>query len=74
MFVITSYSIHYTKLYETIDGIRIDFPDGWALVRASNTQNVIVLRFEAESAEGLARMRSEVEGAIAGWLGEMQGK
>lgn len=56
----------------TIDGIRIDFPDGWALVRASNTQNVIVLRFEAETAEGLARMRAEVEGALAGWLEEMK--
>lgn len=67
---------HFGAKYRatTIDGIRIDFPDGWALVRASNTQNVIVLRFEAESAEGLARMRAEVEGAIAGWLAEMQAR
>jgi len=63
---------HFRERYPStdIDGIRIDFPDGWALVRASNTQNVIVLRFEAESAEGLSRMRAEVEGAIASWLTE----
>lgn len=34
---------------ETIDGVRITFPHGWGLVRASNTQPVLVMRFEAES-------------------------
>jgi phosphomannomutase/phosphoglucomutase len=34
-----------------IDGVRIDFPDGWALVRASNTTPVLVTRFEASSME-----------------------
>ena len=38
----------------TIDGIRINFPDGWALVRPSNTQPALVLRFEA-STEGRLR-------------------
>jgi phosphomannomutase / phosphoglucomutase len=44
-----------------IDGIRIPFADGWALVRSSNTQPVIVLRFEAASEKSLQRIRSEVE-------------
>lgn len=44
-----------------IDGIRIPFPDGWALVRSSNTQPVIVLRFEATSQAGLQRIRKKVE-------------
>ncbi|PKN20727.1 MAG: phosphomannomutase [Deltaproteobacteria bacterium HGW-Deltaproteobacteria-6] len=48
-----------------IDGIRIPFQDGWALVRCSNTQPVIVLRFEASSADGLQKIRSEVESLLA---------
>ena len=40
-----------------IDGIRIDYPDGWGLVRASNTTPVLVLRFEADDAAGLERIR-----------------
>jgi phosphomannomutase / phosphoglucomutase len=44
-----------------IDGVRIPFADGWALVRSSNTQPVIVLRFEASSAESLQKIRDEVE-------------
>ncbi len=44
-----------------IDGIRIPFKDGWALVRSSNTQPVIVLRFEAASKESLQKIRDEVE-------------
>lgn len=48
-----------------IDGVRIPFKDGWALVRCSNTQPVIVLRFEASSAEALQGIRSEVESLLA---------
>ena len=44
-----------------IDGVRIPFEDGWALVRSSNTQPIIVLRFEASSEESLQRIRNEVE-------------
>ncbi|NTW76517.1 MAG: phosphomannomutase/phosphoglucomutase [Syntrophaceae bacterium] len=44
-----------------IDGVRIPFEDGWALVRSSNTQPVIVLRFEASSAGSLQKIRDEVE-------------
>ncbi|MEE9912620.1 MAG: phosphomannomutase/phosphoglucomutase [Deltaproteobacteria bacterium] len=48
-----------------IDGVRIPFEDGWALVRSSNTQPVIVLRFEASSAEKLQKIRGEVESLFA---------
>ncbi|MCW8806972.1 MAG: phosphomannomutase/phosphoglucomutase [Rhodanobacter sp.] len=41
----------------TIDGLRADWPDGWGLVRASNTTPVLVLRFEAESALTLKRIQ-----------------
>jgi phosphomannomutase/phosphoglucomutase len=41
----------------TIDGIRADWPDGWGLVRASNTTPVLVLRFEADDAVALKRVQ-----------------
>lgn len=41
----------------TIDGVRADWPDGWGLVRASNTTPILVLRFDADSAEALARIQ-----------------
>ena len=47
-----------------IDGVRIPFEDGWALVRSSNTQPVIVLRFEASSIKRLQLIRQEVEGLL----------
>ena len=47
-----------------IDGARITFKDGWGLVRASNTQPVIVMRFEADSEKALERIRQGVEGKI----------
>jgi phosphomannomutase/phosphoglucomutase len=43
-----------------LDGARIDFGDGWALVRASNTQPVLSLRFEATSKERLAQLQAQV--------------
>ena len=48
----------------TIDGIRIKFDDGWALIRASNTQPVLVLRFEAQTESRLNEIRSFVEGRL----------
>jgi phosphomannomutase / phosphoglucomutase len=48
----------------TVDGARVLFGDGWALLRASNTQPVLVARFEARSQERLDAIRGEVEG----WL------
>jgi len=41
----------------TIDGLRADFPDGWGLVRASNTTPVLVLRFEGDNQAALARIQ-----------------
>lgn len=49
----------------TIDGARIVFPNGWGLVRASNTQAILVLRFEAADEAALAEIRSEIEGELA---------
>ena len=43
----------------TIDGLRVDWPDGWGLVRASNTTPVLVLRFDADSEEALDRIRGQ---------------
>jgi phosphomannomutase / phosphoglucomutase len=48
----------------TLDGARIDFGDGWGLVRASNTQPVLVTRFEANSRARLDEIRSIVESKI----------
>ena len=44
-----------------VDGARVVFPDGWGLIRASNTQDVLVLRFEADSEERLNEIRAMVE-------------
>jgi phosphomannomutase/phosphoglucomutase len=41
----------------TIDGVRADWPDGWGLVRASNTTPVLVLRFDADNAAALKRIQ-----------------
>jgi phosphomannomutase/phosphoglucomutase len=48
-----------------IDGARVNFGKGWGLVRASNTQPVLVLRFEAQSPELLADYRKLVEDAVS---------
>ena len=42
----------------TIDGVRVDWPDGWGLVRASNTTPVLVMRFDADSQEALERIQA----------------
>ncbi|WP_460762919.1 phosphomannomutase/phosphoglucomutase [Lysobacter fragariae] len=42
----------------TIDGLRVDFPDGWGLVRASNTTPVLVMRFDADSQAALQRIQA----------------
>ncbi len=49
----------------TIDGVRMTFPEGWGLIRASNTQPVLVLRFEATSQAALDAYRAEVMGWLA---------
>jgi phosphomannomutase/phosphoglucomutase len=47
-----------------IDGVRARYPHGWALVRASNTQAVLVLRFEADSESELESIQAEVKGLV----------
>lgn len=47
-----------------IDGIRVSFEDGWALARASNTQPVLVLRFESKTETGLKKIRAQVENVV----------
>jgi phosphomannomutase / phosphoglucomutase len=42
----------------TIDGLRADWPDGWGLVRASNTTPSLVLRFDAKDSEALLRVQA----------------
>ncbi|MFH1331724.1 MAG: phosphomannomutase/phosphoglucomutase [archaeon] len=53
---------YFKKRYKvlTIDGVRVDFGDGWALVRASNTQPALVLRFEAKSKKRLDEIKKVV--------------
>jgi phosphomannomutase/phosphoglucomutase len=57
---------HFSASHDVIDvdGVRVLFGDGWALLRTSNTQPVIVARFEARTEERLA----EIRGEIASWL------
>jgi phosphomannomutase len=59
---------HFSSRYDTVgvDGVRVNFGDGWGLIRASNTQPVLVTRYEARSPERLAAIRGEMEG----WLRE----
>jgi phosphomannomutase/phosphoglucomutase len=57
---------HFKARHDVIDvdGVRVQFGDGWGLIRASNTQPIIVTRFEARTADRLAEIRGEMEG----WL------
>lgn len=53
---------YFTEHYDcsTVDGVRINFDDGWGLVRASNTQPVIVCRFEASTIERMNEIKNLV--------------
>ncbi len=48
----------------TLDGIRVDYPDGWGLCRASNTTPMLVLRFEGKDDAALARIRERFAQAL----------
>jgi phosphomannomutase/phosphoglucomutase len=65
--VVARAAAHFGGRYpvSTLDGVRITFGDGWGLLRASNTQPVLVLRFEAGTPAALAAYRREVEGWLA---------
>src|SRR3546814_15188866 len=56
----------------TLDGLRVDWPDGWGLVRASNTTPVLVLRFAGDSDEALARIQQALRGRLMGQAPETQ--
>lgn len=47
-----------------VDGVRVNFGDGWGLVRASNTQPVLVLRFEADTQKRMEQIQSEMEAVV----------
>jgi phosphomannomutase/phosphoglucomutase len=57
---------YFRKHYDTIDidGVRVQFAEGWGLIRASNTQPALVLRFEAQSLEKLTEYRALVESKL----------
>jgi phosphomannomutase/phosphoglucomutase len=55
-------SLHSKYKTNEIDGVRVEFGDAWGLVRASNTQPVIVMRFEAQSQARLDEIRGIIEG------------
>ena len=61
---------HYWASYpvDELDGARIDFGDGWALVRASNTQPALSMRFEARSAERLEQLKTKVMNRVEYWM------
>ena len=65
--VVTNVAKFFKSRYPTsyIDGVRIDFGDGWGLVRASNTQPVLVTRFEAITEKRLNEIRKLVEQKIS---------
>ena len=66
--VVARAAAHFSDHYETLtlDGVRITFPQGWGLLRASNTQPVLVMRFEAADQDSLSVYRNEVEGWLRG--------
>ena len=65
--VVAAAAEHFRKTREVIDvdGARVLFGDGWGLVRASNTQPILVMRYEARTAERLDAIRDEMEAWLA---------
>lgn len=65
--VVAKVTEYFKKNYPVIDidGVRVIFPDGWGLVRASNTQPALVLRFEAESHSRLEQIQNLIESTLA---------
>ena len=56
----------------TIDGLRVDWPDGWGLVRASNTTPVLVLRFDADNNQAMARIKEAFRAQLLGVAPELE--
>jgi phosphomannomutase/phosphoglucomutase len=59
---------HFRRTHDVsdVDGVRVLFGDGWGLIRASNTQPILVLRFEARTEQRLRAIRDELEGWLRG--------
>ena len=55
-----------------LDGVRVDWPDGFGLVRASNTTPVLVLRFAADSAEALRRIQEAFRAQLLALQGDLK--
>lgn len=57
---------YFRRHYDVVDvdGVRVQFPQGWGLIRASNTQPALVLRFEAQSAAKLTEYRALIENKL----------
>jgi phosphomannomutase/phosphoglucomutase len=64
--IVSRVADHFRRRYEVvdIDGVRVKFPQGWGLVRASNTQPVLVMRFEAADEQLLNDYRREMEAVL----------
>jgi phosphomannomutase / phosphoglucomutase len=56
-----------------VDGVRVIFQDGWGLVRASNTQPVLVLRFEASTEKRLREIKQFIEAKVASAISHQHG-
>ena len=68
--VVAKIAEHFARTHKviTIDGARIIFEHGWGLVRASNTQAILVSRFEADSSEHLDSIKSLVEAKVSEFI------
>jgi phosphomannomutase/phosphoglucomutase len=64
--VVAEVAAQFKKTHQVIDvdGVRVLFGEGWGLLRASNTQPVLVMRFEAPNEKMLESYRHEVESAL----------
>ncbi len=65
---VRSYFVENGYQIVDVDGVRVIFEDGWGLVRPSNTQPVIVLRFEAKTEARLSEIRELIEGKLQEYL------
>ena len=65
--IVDSAITHFKRTHDVIvvDGARVLFGDGWGLIRASNTQPILVMRFEALTDARLTEIRAEMEGWLA---------
>jgi phosphomannomutase/phosphoglucomutase len=70
----TSYAKKRYAVCIDIDGVRFEDSGGWGLVRPSNTQPVIVLRFEADTKEGLAALESGTREKLNAMIKGLEGR